>query len=41
MQGCAFALELACGRHAPIVTGDPEIRAYGGAEVIWVGPGRA
>jgi predicted nucleic acid-binding protein len=39
--GDAFALELARHRRAPIITGDPEIRDYGGAEVIWIGPGRA
>lgn len=33
----AFAVELARSRHAPIVTGDPEIRGYGGVEVVWVG----
>lgn len=37
----AFAVELARRHHAPIVTGDPEIRDYGGAEVIWVGPEQA
>jgi len=34
----AFALELARSRRARIVTGDPEIRDYGGAEVVWIGP---
>ena len=37
----AFALELALCHQAPIITGDPEIRDYGGAEVIWVGPEQA
>ena len=33
----AFAVDLARSRHAPVVTGDPEIRGYGGVEVVWIG----
>ena len=35
----AFAVELATGQRAGIITGDPEIRKARVAEVVWIGPG--